>query len=107
MIKFAFPVDAGNSAIRSGKLGQVFKQIQQELKPEAAYFFPEGGERAGLFVVDMKESSQVVEIAERFFFGLNARVEIVPVMALEDLQKGLSSVEGIIQRYGNEASTIE
>jgi hypothetical protein len=42
-----------------------------------------------------------VEIAERFFFGLNARVEIVPVMALEDLQKGLSSVEGIIQRYGN------
>jgi hypothetical protein len=101
MIKFTFPVDAGNSAIRSGKVGKVFKHIQEELKPEAAYFFPEGGERAGLFVVDMKESSQVVEIAERFFFGLNARVKIVPVMALEDLQKGLSSVEGIIQRYGD------
>jgi hypothetical protein len=48
----------------------------------------------------MKESSQVVEIAERFFFGLNARIEMVPVMAAEDLQKGLSGVQGIIQRYG-------
>jgi len=87
-VMIMFPVEAGNSAIRSGKVGKVFKQIEEELKPEAAYFFPEGGKRAGFFVVDMKESSQVVEIAERFFFGLKARVEIVPVMALEDLQKG-------------------
>jgi len=81
MIKFAVPVEAGNEAIRSGKIEKVFAQIAEELKPEAAYFFPEGGERAGLFVVDMTASSQVAEIAERFFFGLNARIEIVPAMA--------------------------
>ena len=100
MIKFAFPVEAGNAAVRDGKVEKVFQGILEELKPEAAYFFPEGGQRAGLFVVDMKESSQVVEIAERFFFGLNARIEMVPVMAADDLQKGLSGVQGIIQRYG-------
>jgi hypothetical protein len=100
MIKFAFPVKAGNNAIRDGKVEKVFQGILEELKPEAAYFFPEGGERAGLFVVNMTESSQVAEIAERFFFGLNARIEMVPVMAAEDLQKGLSAVQGIIQRYG-------
>ena len=100
MIKFAFPTDAGNSAIRDGKVEKIFQALSEELKPEAAYFFPEGGERAGFFVVDMKESSQIAEIAERFFFGLNARVEMVPVMAVEDLQKGLSGVQGIIQRYG-------
>jgi hypothetical protein len=94
MIKFAFPVQAGNDAVRSGKIEKVFQGILEELKPEAAYFFPERGERAGLFVVDMKESSQVAEIAERFFFGLNARIELVPVMAAEDLQKGLSGVQG-------------
>jgi predicted methyltransferase len=86
MIKFAFPVDAGNNANRTGKAEKVFQQIFEDLKPEAAYFFPEGGERAGLFVVDMKESSEVAEIAERFFFGLNARIEMVPVMAPEDLK---------------------
>jgi hypothetical protein len=100
MIKFAFPVEAGNDAVRSGKFEKVFQGIAEELKPEAAYYFPEGGERAGLFVVDMKESSQVAEIAECFFFGLNARIEMVPVMAAEDLQKSLSGVQGIIQRYG-------
>jgi hypothetical protein len=100
MIKFAFPVDAGNDAVRNGKVEKVFQGILEELKPEAAYFFPEGGERAGLFVVNMTESSQVAQIAERFFFGLNARIEMVPVMAPEDLQIGLSGVQGIIQRYG-------
>ena len=101
MIKFRFPVEAGNSAIRSGKVEQVFQHIIEDLKPEAAYFFPEGGERAGLFVVEMQESSQVAEIAERFFFGLNATIEMVPVMAAEDLQKGLSGVQSIIARYGS------
>jgi hypothetical protein len=48
----------------------------------------------------MTESSQVAEIGERFFFGLNAKVEMVPVMAPEDLRKGLSGIQGIIQRYG-------
>ena len=100
MIKFRFPVDTGNDAIRNGRVKKVFKQIAQELKPEAAYFFPQGGERGGLLVVDMTASSHIVEIAERFFFGLNAKVEMVPVMALEDLEQGLSSVEGIVQRYG-------
>jgi hypothetical protein len=100
MIKFAFPVEAGNAAIRDGKVVKVIQAISEELKPEAAYFFPEGGERGGFFVVNMTESSQIVEIAERFFFGLNARIEMVPVMAAEDLQKGLSGVQGIIQRYG-------
>ena len=101
MIKFRFPVEAGNSAIRSGKVEQVFQHIMEDLKPEAAYFFPEGGERAGLFVVEMQESSQVADIAERFFFGLNATIEMVPVMTAEDLQKGLSGVQGIITRYGS------
>jgi hypothetical protein len=33
-------------------------------------------------------------------FGLNAKMEMAPVMALEDLQQGLSGTEGIVQRYG-------
>jgi len=100
MIKFSFPVETGNSAIRDGKVEKVVQGIFEELKPEAAYFFPEGGERAGLFVINMTESSQVAEIAERFFFGLNARIELVPVMAPEDLKIGLSRMQDIIQRYG-------
>jgi hypothetical protein len=100
MVKFAFPVGAGNNAIRSGKIEKVFQQMLDELKPEAAYFFPDGGERAGLFVVDMQDASQVAQTAERFFFGLDAKIEMVPVMNAEDLRKGLSGIQSIIQRYG-------
>jgi hypothetical protein len=100
MIKFALPVEASNTAIRTGKLAKVFQQIVEDLKPEAAYFFPTRGERGGFIVVDMHDSSQIAEMAERFFFGLNAKVEFVPVMSAADLEKGLSGVQGTIDRYG-------
>ena len=100
MVKFRFPVDTGNDVVRTGRVGQIFQRIAEELKPEAAYFFPEGGQRAGLFIIDMRESSQVAEVAERFFFGLNASVEMTPVMTAEDLQAGLSAVEAVVKNYG-------
>jgi len=99
MIKFAIPIYAGNEKNRTGKLQKVFQQLAEDLEPEAGYFFPEGGERAGFFVVDMRESSQVAEIAERFFYGMNAKVEMTPVMNADDLQKALSGVQATAQRY--------
>ena len=99
MVKFRFPVETGNEDVRTGKIAKVFHQIVDELKPEAAYFFPEGGQRAGFLVIDMQESSQVAETAERFFFGMNASIEMTPVMAAEDLEKALSGVGTIIENY--------
>ena len=48
----------------------------------------------------MQESAQVAGVAERFFFGLGAEVEMTPVMTAEDLQKGLSDIDSIIKNYG-------
>lgn len=100
MVKFAFPVEAGNAAIKSGKVATVFQQLMEDLKPEAAYFLADGGERGGFLILDMTQSSQIVEVAERLFHGLNARIELQPVMAAEDLQKGLAAVPDIVRRYG-------
>jgi hypothetical protein len=100
MVRFSVPVETGNSAIRSGKVEKVLRQIQEELKPEAAYFMAVDGQRGGFFIVQMQDSSQIVEICERFFFGLNAKIEFVPVMAAEDLGKGLAGLKGIIENYG-------
>jgi hypothetical protein len=50
MIKFALPVEASNTAIRTGKLQKVMQQIAEDLKPEAAYFSPHPqGENAVVF----------------------------------------------------------
>jgi hypothetical protein len=100
MIRFSFPTESGNTAIRNGKVGKVFQQLIEDLKPEASYFYPEGGQRAGHFVVNMEDSSEVAGAVERFCFGLNATVDLVPVMNGEDLHKALSGVDDIAQRYG-------
>jgi hypothetical protein len=61
MVKFALPVESGNIAIRTGKLDKVMHQIVEDLKPEAAYFFPTARERGGFFVVEMQDSSQIAD----------------------------------------------
>ena len=100
MVKFAFPVESGNAAIRSGKVAKVFEQIMTDLKPEAAYFYPTNGLRGGHIVLNMADSSKIADTAERFFIGLNATVEMVPVMAPDDLEKGLAGVDAIAKAYG-------
>src|SRR5437660_11040835 len=97
MIKFALPVEASNTAIRTGKLEKVMHQIVEDLKPEAAYFFPTGGERGGFFIVEMQDSSQIADMAERFFLGLNAKVEFVLVMSEADFEWGLCVCQYMIQ----------
>ena len=100
MITFRFPTAAGNDILRSGKIDKVLQAAMEDLKPEAAYFYAEHGQRAGLFVVNMTDSSQILEYGERLWFGLGGTVEAVPVMAPEDIMKGLPSVPGIVSRYG-------
>ena len=100
MVKFWVPVAAGNAAIRNSKLEKEFGQLLEDLKPAAGYFYPGDGERSGFFVIDMEDSWRVADTVERFFFGLNARVELTPVMNGEDLHKALSGVPDIVERYG-------
>jgi hypothetical protein len=100
MVKFSFPIETGNAAIQDGTVASVFEGIMSELKPEAAYFYPVDGERGGHFVVNMNDGADIIAAAERLFLGLDAAVEMVPVMAPEDLQKGMASIADIAEAYG-------
>jgi hypothetical protein len=94
MISVTIPVEAGNAAIKDGRLEKTFAAALDQLRPESAYFYPVGGKRHAQFVIDLKESSQIPALAERFFHELNAEVEITPVMNAEDLKKGLQQISG-------------
>jgi hypothetical protein len=64
MLRVSIPVDAGNTAARNGSLGTTIQRILDDLRPEAAYFAEDNGERTGYISFDMKESAQLPAIAD-------------------------------------------
>src|SRR5262252_4541802 len=87
MLKFTLPVEKSNAAINDGSLGRTMETILSKLKPEAAYFAPLDGKRAGMIFFDMAEPSQIIEAVEPLFLSLNATTELLPVMNADDLRK--------------------
>lgn len=92
MLRWTVPVEKGNEMVKDGSMGSMVGTLMEKLQPEAAYFCPEGGERAGMIFFDMKESADIPRIAEILFVEAEAAVEFVPVMNADDLKKALSSL---------------
>lgn len=89
MLRVSVPTVEGNKALKDGSLGKLIEQSLSELKPEAAYFTAENGQRTAYLFVDIGDSSEMPYYAERFFLGFNATVDFIPVMNAEELKKGL------------------
>ncbi len=92
MLRWTVPVEKGNETIKDGSLQQTIETLAQELEPEAAYFWPEDGKRAGMMVFDMADPAEIPQIAEQLFLNLDAAVEFMPVMNVDDLQRALAKV---------------
>jgi len=90
MVRFSVPIEKGNKAFKDGSLRQTVETLMKKIKPEAAYFSSLDGTRTGMLFFDMDEPSQLVEVAEPLFLNLDAAVEFIPVMNMDDLQKGMA-----------------
>ena len=91
LLRVSIPLQAGNAAILDGRLLRELQSLMEQIEPEAAYFVTDCGVRTALIVFDLKEPSQIVEIAEPLFIRLNAAVEFVPAMTTDDLCAGLEA----------------
>jgi hypothetical protein len=99
LLKATIPVEAGNAAAINGTLGSTIQKILADLKPEAAYFTEDGGERTGWVFFDMKNSSDLPAIAEPWFLAFNANVTIRPAMTPQDLADGMPGMQQAVKTY--------
>ena len=63
-------------------------KILDAIKPEAAYFTELNGQRTGMLIVDLPNTSKIPALAEPWFLTFEASVELHPVMLPQDLKKG-------------------
>jgi hypothetical protein len=88
MLKVSIPVERGNEAAKSGLLKRTIQATMAKLKPEAAYFYPENGNRTAFMVFDLQGSWQLPTTVEPLFEALGGSVTLTPVMNAEDLERG-------------------
>ena len=97
VLSVTIDTQVGNQAIidgpdNGGVMAQVIQDTLDELKPEAAYFYTDRGERHGIIVFELDDQTRIPSIAEPLFQKLGARVTFSPVMTAEDLQVGFQKL---------------
>ena len=92
LMKISIPIEAANRAVRDGSVKEIMKTTLEQLRPEAAYFYPSEEGRTMLLFVDVKENSDIPAMGEPLFQGLGARVSFTPVMNLQDFQAGMAKL---------------
>jgi hypothetical protein len=103
LLKASMPVESGNAAVSNGTLGTTIQKILAELKPEAAYFTEDGGERTAWIFFDMKNTSELTSVAEPWFLAFNAKVTVRPAMNPQDLAEGLPGMQQAVKNYAKAA----
>ena len=98
LLNIKFPVQPFNEAVRDGSAGVKINRIMETMKPEAAYFTEQCGERSALIIVNLSDASKIPALAEPWFLTFDARVEVKPVMTPADLKKG--GLEKLGQQWG-------
>lgn len=89
MLKFTIPVKRGNEAVADGTISQTIEALVQATKAEAAYFTLINGERAGYIFFHEDNAARLPKLNEPLFAALDAAIEIVPVLTLDDLKRDL------------------
>ena len=100
LVKARMDVEAANALASAGKLGSTIQSILEDLKPEAAYFVADEGQRTAYLFLDMQDPSQLPAVAEPWFLAFNADIEAQPAMVPADLEKAGPAIEQAVKKYG-------
>ncbi len=90
MLTFTIPVERGNEAAKDGTIGKAIEDLVKATNAESAYFTLIDGQRGGFLIFDATDPAILPKIVEPMFAALDAAIEAVPVLTLDDLKRGLA-----------------
>ncbi len=105
LVKATIPVEAGNELVGDPQFGKRLESILSDIKPEAAYFAIEDGQRTIYLITNVKDASQTPAIAEPLWLSLKANVEFIPIMNQADMDKAVPSIVQAAKKYGGSSSS--
>jgi len=85
LMNVRFPHEPFNTLVKEGTVGEIIRNILDDLKPESIYFVELGGTRGAVAIIDVADSSRIPFFAEPFFLNFNADCEFRIAMSPEDL----------------------
>jgi hypothetical protein len=90
MMTFTIPVERGNEAAKDGTILKAIENVIEATNAEGSYFTLIDGQRAGYIVFEEADQARLPELSEPMFAALDAAIDVVPVLTLDDLKRGLS-----------------
>lgn len=88
---------AGCAHRENGTAASKLNRILDAIKPEAAYFTEQNGQRGAILIVNVADPSKVPALAEPWFLVFEADVQFHIVMTPEDLKK--ASLDEIAKQW--------
>jgi hypothetical protein len=101
LVNARIPTEAGNKMVQDPNFLKKLEEYINKVKAEATYFYEANGNRVAAFIVNIQTADQIPIIMEPLFSGMDAHIELHPVMSLDDLKKGIPQavVEANSYRY--------
>lgn len=74
-------------------MNRPIEDLLGRIKPECVYFFVENGKRTMRAVFDLKQTQDMMPAFEPAIIAMDAEVELIPVMTLEELRAGFAAMK--------------
>ena len=97
LMNIKIPHQSFNAAVKDGSVGAKLSRILEAIKPEAAYFTEQDGQRGAVLIVDLPDASKIPALAEPWFLTFQADVEFRIAMTPDDLKR--SGIDGMGKQW--------
>jgi hypothetical protein len=87
LMNITFPHEEFNAMVKNGTAGRKLRMILEDMRPEAAYFTEQNGQRGAVVIVDVADQSKIPAFAEPWFLNFKADVQFRIAMTPADLEK--------------------